>query len=743
MVVFIALPTALIYLVALVYVALYVRTQSREAAERGAMQNARTYAARFDDYVTQAARVAEMTARFVESVARLDEREIYSLLASNVRQNRRVYGSAIAFEPGKYREAPELFCPYVYEDAEGLHQMNIHAGVVDWYRDEKWQWWHRAKRGGHGVWTDPYFDEGASNSLVTTFSAPFFEDGVFSGVATVDIDLPGLEHEIGSRIVGGHEFMILTQAGQIVVSPISSEIMTHTIFDILEEEDRTDLLTVAARIISGETEVLEIAALFGAEPRLVAYAPIPSTGWTFVYAIPASEATAAFRRTIPFVVLPFLGALVLIVTGILWVAGRLTHPVERLREKVSQISEGDLGVSVDVLGGDDEIGDLAKSFNRMTSDLRAHVQRLARVQSERERAEDANRAKSEFLSHMSHELRTPLNGILGYAQILQHDPDLTRRQAERIEAIVSCGDHLLALINDVLDLSRIEARRIEVDLAATDLAKLLRDVSDIVEQRAESKGLSYRVEVAPEVPRGVITDAAKLRQVLVNLLGNAVKFTAEGSVTLKVREEPTGVLQLDAIDTGIGIAPDELGFMFDPSTLVVAARAAGGTGRGLAIRGVLSASLGGSLEVESEEGEGSCFRVTLPFEECDLDEPPRTSPDDAEASSPAALAPGQRFRGTSLIEAAGHAPDAAPEAPHEEPPPGLGDTSAAFPDEVAERLRDALQIRNVTAILDIASELEEDPERAPAGRTIRALVQAFDFTGLARELDSMNPPRSE
>jgi len=726
MVVFIALPTALIYLVALVYVVLYVRTQSRESAERSAMQNAQTYAARFDDYVAQAARVAQTTARFVESVARLEERELYSLLASNVQQNQRVSGSAIAFEPGKYREAPELFCPYVYEDGEGLHQMNIHAGVFDWYRDEKWQWWHRAKRGGHGVWTDPYLDEGASNSVITTFSAPFFEEGVFSGVATVDIDLRGLENEIGGRIVGDHEFMILTQTGQVVVSPISSEIMTHTIFDILEEEDRGDLLTVAARIISGETEVLEIAALFGAEPRLVAYAPIPSTGWTFVYAIPVSEATAAFRHTIPFVVLPFLGALVLIVTGILWVARRLSHPVERLREKVLQISDGDLGVSVDVLGGDDEIGDLATSFNRMTSQLRTHVQRLAREQSERELAEESNRAKSDFLSHMSHELRTPLNGILGYAQILQHDPDLTPRQAQQLEAMVNCGDHLLALINDVLDLSRIEARRIEVNRAATDLRKLLRDVSNIVEQRAESKGLRYHVTISPEVPRAIVTDAAKLRQILVNLLGNAVKFTAVGSVTLNVREDVKGVLRFDAIDTGVGIAPNELGEIFDPFKQVEAGKAAGGTGLGLAISKELIESLGGSLGVTSKQGEGSCFTLTLPFEECDLDEPPATSPDAAEASS-----------------RVGTAPDAAFEAKREEPPPDRGDASATLPDEVAERLRNALQIRNATAIFDIATELEEDPERAPAGRTIRALAEAFDFAGLARELDSMNPPGGE
>ncbi len=620
MIAFIALPTALIYIVALVVVLLMVLRQSEQVVERMLMETAETHAARFDDYFERAARVADLTARFSESVGELTEEEIYSVLESNVTLNRRVYASAMAFEPGSYPTEEPLFAPYVYEGAQGPVRMNIGIDVLDWYGDSKWQWWHGPKASLQPVWTDPYFDEGAGNILMTTYAAPFFRDGEFRGVATVDIDLVGLQKEIGERIVGKQDFMLLTAKGRFLYSPITTDIMSHTILDVAEETGREDLKQVAARIVSDESGFARVEGLFGGEAKLIAFAPLPSTGWTFVSSMPESEAYAEFRKSLPLVVLPFLGALVLILGGILWVSGLLTRPVASLRKSVSKIAGGDLNARVEELGGDDEIGDLARSFRQMTADLRANVRRLAHEEAEREQAEAANRAKSEFLSHMSHELRTPLNGILGYAQILQREREVTPQQIDKLDAIVNCGEHLLSLINDVLDLSKIEAGRLELDAKPTDLHKLIKGVSDIIEQRARDRGISFDVEVSPEVPRGVVMDSGKVRQVLVNLLGNAVKFTGEGGVSLGVSENPKGKLRLDVVDTGVGIAPAELKEIFDPFKQVEAGKAAGGTGLGLAITQGLVERLGGTLTVQSEEGQGSCFRVTLPLEECEVED---------------------------------------------------------------------------------------------------------------------------
>jgi PAS domain S-box-containing protein len=238
----------------------------------------------------------------------------------------------------------------------------------------------------------------------------------------------------------------------------------------------------------------------------------------------------------------------------------------------------------------------------------------------REAADAANQAKSDFLSNMSHELRTPLNGVLGYAQILQRDPDLTPRQKQSLGSIESCGHHLLTLINDVLDLSKIEAGRLEIERGPCDLHRLLTAVFDIVRPRAESKGLAIELDVAPEVPRGIVTDATKLKQTLVNLLGNAVKFTERGSVELAVRQPGPDRLELAVRDTGVGMSAEEIDDIFEPFRQATAGRAsAGGTGLGLAISKRIVEALDGTLSLTSEPGRGSCFTIDLPLVEADED----------------------------------------------------------------------------------------------------------------------------
>jgi signal transduction histidine kinase/DNA-binding NarL/FixJ family response regulator len=235
-------------------------------------------------------------------------------------------------------------------------------------------------------------------------------------------------------------------------------------------------------------------------------------------------------------------------------------------------------------------------------------------------AEAANRAKTEFLANMSHELRTPLNGILGYAQLLRRDPAVPPDQRESVAGIESCGEHLLTLISEILDLAKIESGRLQLDLGHVDLDTLLREVADVARVRATQSGLMFTYQTATRLPAFVLVDGRKLRQILLNLLGNAVKFTDHGSVCLRVGAVRLGggrlKLKFDVEDTGIGIASSDLETIFDPFHQVRPAdRPIEGTGLGLAISRKLTMLLGGTLAVRSERGKGTTFAVEIEVEE--------------------------------------------------------------------------------------------------------------------------------
>ncbi len=248
----------------------------------------------------------------------------------------------------------------------------------------------------------------------------------------------------------------------------------------------------------------------------------------------------------------------------------------------------------------------------------------------RDRAEVANRAKSEFLANMSHELRTPLNAVLGYAQILKREPTLSDRQRLGLDTIEESGQHLLGLINDVLDLARIEAGKLELYPAIVALPAFLRVMSDIVRIKAEQQDFLFVFDPPPDLPAAVIADEKRLRQVLLNLLGNAIKFTDHGSVTLQVNARSAGAgqvrLRFEVRDTGIGIDAQHLQRLFQPFEQVSdPVRRVGGTGLGLAISRELVRAMGGDIEVQSQTGVGSLFwfELRLPLAETEVAAAPR------------------------------------------------------------------------------------------------------------------------
>jgi signal transduction histidine kinase len=258
-----------------------------------------------------------------------------------------------------------------------------------------------------------------------------------------------------------------------------------------------------------------------------------------------------------------------------------------------------------------------QKLKELANDLERQVgERTNELRTALERAEASTRAKSEFLAMMSHEIRTPMNGILGMVQLLDFT-SLSEEQRGYVNTIRSSGDTLLVLINDILDFSKIEAGQLELEQRSFSLEPTLRSALALFRPEAERKGLSLGIEFAPGIPRHITGDRTRLKQVLSNLVGNAIKFTESGHVRVrvagKVNDQEQLVLRVEVADTGIGIPPERRDRLFKPFSQVDSSttRRFGGTGLGLAICARLCEAMGGGIGVISEPGKGSAFRFKV------------------------------------------------------------------------------------------------------------------------------------
>ena len=358
--------------------------------------------------------------------------------------------------------------------------------------------------------------------------------------------------------------------------------------------------------------------------------------WLIIVVVPESDFMEQINANKNKTIILCLLALV-VATWLGSITSRLiSKPILDISEASQAIAQGKLEQKLEVKNIN-ELRSLSTSFNQMAAQLKDSFEKLevrveertAELKIAKEEAELANHAKSDFLANMSHELRTPLNAILGFTQLMRRNKSLDKEQQENLAIINRSGEHLLGLINDVLEMSKIEAGRSSLNLSIFDLYSLLDTIEDMFQLRAESKGLQLIFERTPDLPQYIQADDKKLRQVLINLLGNSIKFTQEGGLNLRVdikqnfnlnkRENKKSnnkvhpvTLIFEVEDTGVGIAPEELDSLFEPFVQTESGRKSKeGTGLGLPISRKFIQLMEGDITVKSQVGKGTVFTFNI------------------------------------------------------------------------------------------------------------------------------------
>ncbi len=293
------------------------------------------------------------------------------------------------------------------------------------------------------------------------------------------------------------------------------------------------------------------------------------------------------------------------------------HPIRALIHSAKEVASGNLDHRTHI-NSRDELGDLANSFNEMTRAIRASTEEkdqiMEKLREANHQLETATRAKSAFLASMSHEIRTPLTSIIGFAETMMDDTASPSDRQASVQTIIRNGHHLLHIINDILDLSKIEADRLDINIIPLSIFDLITDLESLLTMQAKQKGLVCGISYRYPLPEKINTDPLRLKQILINLCNNAIKFTEHGSVYLEIGfDKKQEILCIDIVDTGIGMTPEQLENIFEPFTQADSSttREYGGTGLGLSLSLQLANMLGGSIAVDSRPGRGSKFTITI------------------------------------------------------------------------------------------------------------------------------------
>lgn len=547
---------------------------------------------------------------------RLTDEKLVALLAANPSN----YCAWFAFEPGAFPEGGRYYKTVIRTESGPRVIPDLTNAALD--DAGKSPWYNQPLASGR-----PYldfvstYDYGLGEGSITagTMTYPILRGGKVIGCVGLDLKYDDIFLDDDPRATPDQELLLLSPDGTVLYANAPR----YTGKNILTDSPPSaDLFAKALRDEAPLAREVGASPLRGV-PSMAYLHPIridPSEQVVYLYSgVPLSFLHTPAYLSVKAIALVGLGGLLLLPFGVFASTRGIARPIRRLTVDFNRIADNDdIGERRETPPCNVvELGALQLAQRKMLEQLTIlHELRMKAAESviEKEKMIAASQAKSRFFAHMSHEIRTPMNAVMGIAEILLQGGDLNAEQERYVRDIRSSSESLLTIINDVLDLSRLEAGKMRINQADFNLSRLLGEVSSLAGHLAFRKGLAFTYGEDGDIPRYVLGDAARLRQVLTNLVANAVKFTETGSISLRV--EPRGALiRFRVADSGVGIAEKDKADLFKPFERVVSNEGGvvQGTGLGLSIVANLVELMGGTIDVESAPGKGSAFSVTLPL----------------------------------------------------------------------------------------------------------------------------------